>query len=318
LKERYNVAGVINEKMGGVTSYQNCKILLKEVQNDWASVLNDLKLIRTTLLDKKTFRDGLIINLTGDEDVLKAVQPSLKKFIDVLPDGSGGMSNAVDDSSPQEHPWFKESNGVLSAKKQSAADEALIVPTQVSYVVKGNKIYKDGEKINGSSSVVTTWLSRVYLWNTVRIQGNAYGASANLDDEGGVFACSSYRDPNIISTLKFYDGVVPFLKEQVSEFQNKPNELESAIIGAISQLEGSPPSNSAKGFIAFNRWLLGYTTESRQKWRDEILSTQPEHFEEFASRLEDAGAYSTVIVTSGASYESAKLKNRNIVRVNVL
>ena len=114
--------------------------------------------------------------------------------------------------------------------------------------------------------------------------------------------------------MKFYDGIVPWLKKQASELKNKDAELKSAIIGALK--EGSPPSNSQKGTIAFNRWLLGYTTEGRQHWKDEIFETKPEDFEEFAKKLEDAEGYSTVIVTSDALYKSSQLPNRSVIKID--
>jgi len=344
LRARYTVGGAMSEKIGGVTSLEDSKALLKQAQEDWPSVLNDLKAIRTTLMDTKTIKDGLIINLTGDEDTLKTAQPELKKFIEKLAGDESSDSDTTSEAAPplknpllakiagavedaagivekaaaghegEQHPWLEEALETLKAKQQTPVDEALLVPTQVSYVAKGNKVYEIGEKVHGSSSVITSWLSTVYLWNTVRIQGNAYGAGANLDDSGGVFACVSYRDPNIVSTLKFYDGVVPWIREQVSEFKKNPKELESAIIGAVN--EGSPPSNSQKGERAFLRYLLGHTTESRQTWKDEILNTTAVDFEEFAKRLENANDYSTVIVTSGALYESAKLPKRNVLKIN--
>jgi len=329
LQGRYTVAGAMSEKFSGVTSYEDCKILLEQVKEDWPSVLEDLKTIRTTIMDTSTIKEGLIINLTGDEDTLETVEPELEKFIkklageessdtittpQAMPKTPAKISNAADaveevvdkvvdtvnkvvnavkeDAKPQagsktsqvQHPWLKEAFETLKNNQEISAKEALIVPTQVSYVAKGNKIYEIGDEVNGSSSVVTSWLSTVYLWNTVRIQGNAYGAGANLDDTYSIFACSSYRDPNILSTLNFYDNVASWIKEQASEFKTKPEELNSAIIAALN--EGSPPSNSQKGMIAFNRWLLGYTTEYRQNWRDEIFNTEPKDFEEFAQKLE--------------------------------
>ena len=196
LQGRYTVAGAMSEKFSGVTSYEDCKTLLKQVKDDWPSVLKDLQTIRAKLMDMNAIKNGLIINLTGDEDTLRTIQPELQKFIEKLTgdessesetDSQVASENVVlativdvvekvatpqqaGDTSQAQHPWLEDALKTLQAKQKTPVDEALIVPTQVSYVAKGNEVYAIGEKVHGSSSAVISWLSTVYLWNTVRIQ----------------------------------------------------------------------------------------------------------------------------------------------------
>jgi len=132
LQGRYTVAGAMSEKFSGVTSYEDCKTLLKQVKDDWSSVLKDLQTIRAKLMDMNAIKNGLIINLTGDEDTLRTIQPELKKFIEKLTGDESGESEtdpqvasekAVlakivdvvdkvatpqqgDDTSQAQHPWI--------------------------------------------------------------------------------------------------------------------------------------------------------------------------------------------------------------------
>ena len=76
------------------------------------------------------------------------------------------------------------------------------VPTQVNYVAKGCPIYDEGEAVPGSSSVITKYLRTAYLWDRVRVQGGAYGCALSFSRLSGMASYSSYRDPNVVSTLQ--------------------------------------------------------------------------------------------------------------------
>lgn len=77
---------------------------------------------------------------------------------------------------------------------------------QVNYVVKGGRVYQPGEAVPGQASVVSRFLRNGYLWDTVRVMGGAYGGFTRFDPISGLFACLSYRDPNLGKTLENYDG----------------------------------------------------------------------------------------------------------------
>jgi len=42
------------------------------------------------------------------------------------------------------------------------------------------------------------------------VQGGAYGVSAGYDHFSGVYAATSYRDPNLSETLANYDGIAEY------------------------------------------------------------------------------------------------------------
>jgi Zn-dependent M16 (insulinase) family peptidase len=110
--------------------------------------------------------------------------------------------------------------------------------------------------------------------------GGAYGGFCSMGAASGRFSYMSYRDPNLIKTLRIYDEAAAHLAstEITSEV------LETAIIGTVGDLD-SPMSPEQKGYAALERWLIGNTLEARQMWRDQVLSTSPTDFREFADRL---------------------------------
>jgi len=301
LRSRYSVAGIFSERMNGITSLQNCKALLKQVQSDWGSVHSRLENMRKTILDESSCRSGMIINLTGDSKVLTAVDPHLKTFLNSLPGKADGAS--LPNFRVTEHPWALEAQQDLD--KATTLNEAVIVPTQVSYVGKGNKIYNAGEKVSGSSSVVTSYLSRGYLWDNVRVQGGAYGAYGILDSGAGFYGYVSYRDPNVVETLNAYAAVPDVLKKEEEELKKDRKPLDLAIISEIGRLDGSPPSPAQKGWSSLMQYLTGSSHETRQKWRDEVLATQPSDFGQLATKLQNSGDFSVSVVCSKSAYDEA-------------
>ena len=66
------------------------------------------------------------------------------------------------------------------------------------------------------------------------MRGGAYGGFCTFDTRSGVFSFLSYRDPNLLNTLRVYERSAAFLRElQLSE-----KERTRAIIGTISDLDG--------------------------------------------------------------------------------
>merc|ERR1739838_130632 len=110
-------------------------------------------------------RDGMVLDITGDKTVLDTIQPTVEEFPKVLPGDSDGVKQQ--DFYSVQHPW------VIQAKEEMKVmapliDEGFVVPTQVSYVGKGGRLYDNGEIVSGASAVVSRFLRTGYLWDQVR------------------------------------------------------------------------------------------------------------------------------------------------------
>merc|ERR1712127_855251 len=107
----------------------------------------------------------------------------------------------------------------------------------------------------------------------------------------GIATYSSYRDPNVASTLAAYDATGDYLRSNPLNAA----DLSKAIIGATGALD-SPQSVNGKGSSAMLRHMLGVTDEDRQVWRDQVLGTTAD-FVAFADRLDrvvDGGSVAVI------------------------
>lgn len=308
IKSRYSVGGFLDEKMSGITYLDTIGEILKEAEDDWESVLARLEKMRASILEKTTCRNGMILDITGDKAVMDTVKPSVDAFLESLPGDADGEK--LQDFYNTEHPWITE------AKKEMVdgapmKDEGFVVPTQVSYVGKGGRLYEEGEKVPGSTAVVSRYLRTGYLWDHVRVIGGAYGGFCTFNPMGGdgVFTFLSYRDPNLDKTLDVYDATADALLQAAEELEKNPNALATAIIGAVGDLDGAL-SPDQKGSKAFNRWVIRQTAEERQQFRDEILNTKASDFKDFAMRLKNMKDQSVAVVSSKAAFEAAAKKGK--------
>mmetsp|Transcript_1976 Transcript_1976/g.2768 ORF Transcript_1976/g.2768 Transcript_1976/m.2768 type:complete len:1084 (-) Transcript_1976:233-3484(-) len=314
MRARYTAAGYIDEKMGGISYLDSVKQLLDQAENDWPTLLERLQKLRKTILQHPAARDGMLIDVTGDQKVLDTIKPSLDKLLKDLPGQKG--SEKLQDFYSEDHPW------VVEAKKDMATnapmvDEGFIVPTQVSYVGKGGRLFDKGDRISGTASVVARYLRTGYLWDHVRVIGGAYGGMNMLAEGSGFFGFVSYRDPNLSKTLDVYDAAADALIASAEELENDSDALATAIIGAVGDMDGAL-SPDQKGWAAFTRWLIRETPEARQRRRDEILDTKASDFKDFAERLRSMKNPSSAVVSSKAAFETAEKEGKTFSLTNVL
>ena len=149
--------------------------------------------------------------------------------------------------------------------------------------------------VPGTATVVTRYLGTSYLWDTVRVQGGAYGAGLRFSPLDGLALYSSYRDPNLKQTLDTYDAAAAWMEELAVD----PAELTKAVVAAIGDLD-SPLTPDQKGSVSLRHYLSGTTDALRQRWRDEILAARPEDFKAFAARLAALKASSKAAVFASA------------------
>jgi len=301
IRSRYSVIGYINEKMSGVSSLDTVKVLLDQAKNDFPALLARLEKIRNTILEQSTCRDGMILDLTGDAAVFEKIESSVENFLTKLPGDAKG--NKLQNFYSMPHPWV----GQAKAEMSSAApliDEGFVVPTQVSYVGKGGRLYDVGEAVSGSTSVISKFLGTGYMWDNVRVIGGAYGGFCQFQPRDAIFSFLSYRDPNLAGTIDVYDGASKSLLESAKDMETDPDALATAIIGAVGDMDGALSPNQ-KGSLQFKRWLTRESPEQRQKFRDEVLNTKPSDFQEFAERLMALKDPSSAVVSSKAAFEDA-------------
>lgn len=267
LRSYFNEADWADEQMGGVTHLFFIRRLLKEIDTNWAGVLEKLEAVRRLLIN----RSRMICNITVDQVNWQTFCPQMNAFLAELP--------AI------------ESTHATWMPGRDPGHEGLTIPAKVNYVGKGANLFDLGYELHGSHMVITNFLRTTWLWERVRVQGGAYGGFCSFDSHSGVLNFLSYRDPNLLGTLDNYDRSAKFLRE----VELTQEELTKSIIGAIGQIDAYQLPD-AKGYTSLMRYLLGITDEIRQQRREEVLSTSPAHFHHFAGVLERVKEEGLVVV----------------------
>ncbi|MDL2267047.1 insulinase family protein [Desulfovibrio sp. OttesenSCG-928-G15] len=282
LRAALSGAGMLAELSGGISSLQYIRQLAGRVESDWPSVLQDLEVLRRSIIH----RSGLAVNLTALPEQRNALEKYAEDLAAALPEQS------VDGASD----WFGKVADLPEA-------EALLLPAQVNYVGKGINLFDNGYAWHGSASVILKYLRTGYLWDQVRVQGGAYGCMCGLDRMSGAFTMVSYRDPNILRTLQSYDAAARHL----ASHSLSDEELSAAIVGAIGELD-TYLLPDAKGTAVLVRLLCGDTEANRQQLREEILGTSARHFKEFGQALEAFSAKGRICALGGKALEKVAAK----------
>ena len=125
--------------------------------------------------------------------------------------------------------------------------------------------------------------------------GGAYGTTARFHQESGLLMLGSYRDINIVQTLKVFEGVPRWLRSRAMMGE----ELRRGIIGAIGGLD-TPQSPHDWALEHFQDVLRGVPPGYRQQERDEIFETSASHTRHLAEILEQAAAARAPVVVLGS------------------
>ena len=256
LRASLHEAAWASEQMSGISHLFFLRGLAKRIEDDWAGVQATLERIRGVLIGSAS----TICNVTTDAESWRGLEPRLRAFIANLPSAQ-----------------------VVPAQWRSNARprrEALVVPAAVNFVGKGGDISRLGFASTGAVSVVTNYLNTTWLWDKLRVQGGAYGASCGFDPYSGAFTFVSYRDPNVRATLDVYDKTPEFLRAAVPA----ETELTRNIIGVIGGID-SYQTPDGKGWTSMANRMIGATDEFRQRRREQVLGASPADFRNLAQAL---------------------------------
>lgn len=246
-------AGQYNEYVHGMHTYLHLKRLAAHYPEHEASLHEALHQIRTLVLR----RQGLIVGITAEESDIRRFQQLGLAVVQGLPDLP---RLAV-------QPQF-----VGTPKTQ-----AFSTSSEVVFNIQACTLFADTSQYNGSFEVLRTWLSRDYLWNTVRQMGGAYGCFVQFNHLTGNFGMVSYRDPQVRKTFDAYEA----LPSVISGLELSAESLQQLIIGAYGS--ANPHQGPAsKGAVARNDYLSGITPGFRQQRIEEIVRTTSEDLRGFA------------------------------------
>ncbi|RUM35898.1 MAG: peptidase M16 [Desulfobulbus sp.] len=252
-----SLAGKYNEQVTGASAYLTLKRLVADYDTQEKDFLLTLNAIKDTLLVKSR----LVAAVTSRKEDLLRCKEKIGNFLADRPGSSTPSALA---------PLFPE----------YPSRQAFCTSAEVLFNVQGCKLFPEPDAYNGSFEVLKTWLSRDYLWNTVRQLGGAYGCFVQFNQRTGNLAMVSYRDPQIEKTFAAYDGAW----REVEGIDLSDSVLRQLIIGTYGSFV--PHQGPAtRGAAARNEYLLGITPAFKRQRLGEIIQTQVDDLQSFAPFL---------------------------------
>jgi Zn-dependent M16 (insulinase) family peptidase len=283
LRSHFSEAGWAAEQMSGISYLFFLRKLVEQVDQDWPSVLAVLRDILFNLVN----RASMIVNVTTDDEGWSSVRNHLLRFLSDVP--------------------IRPEEKVAWSPGQIDDFEGMTIPAQVNYVGKGADLYNLGYRYHGSARVISRYLRTSWLWDRVRVHGGAYGAFCQFNSLSGVLTFLSYRDPNLARTLSTFDETATFLRQT----DLNREELTKGIIGAIGEMDTYMLPDT-KGYTSLLRYLNGDDDRSRQRTRDEILSTTINDFRAFADVLDGVKEIGLIKVLGSARAIENAVKNDRV------
>ncbi len=278
VKSRFCISDWVQEQMGGINYLLFLRYLTQQIDKNWDMILDNLTKLKIQIIG----RDNWLINITCSANEIKMLD-KVKELLKNLPERKDGKETEI----------FMDSE---------RGPEAIVIPSQVNFVAKGFRVYDNIFKFKGSHLLIGRYLKTTWLWSKVRMEGGAYGAFCSIDRFANTMVFSSYRDPNISSTLDAFDNSYAFLRSLDLEEE----ELNRAIVGTIGDMDKYLLPD-AKGLVSMFRYLIGETPQKRQKIRDEVLNTSERDFKDFSKQIEKRMRDSEIVILGNEDHiERAK------------
>ena len=253
-----SIPGRYQEQYNGVTAYQTVKDIIARYDKQEEQLISDLQEIATILLN----RNNLTVSITAESQ-------ELEKFSEIGARIPQSLATADNQTQP------------LLGPQNLPRHQAFVTAAEVVFAVQGGPLFPKGVGYNGSFEVLKTYLSRDYLWNSVRQMGGAYGCFIQFSHISGNIAFVSYRDPQVKKTYDAYNRIPAV----VSEIDLSDQVLEQLIIGTYGTFDPHQ-SAAALGANARNEYLSGIDKELKQQRLTEITATTREKLKAFGAYFE--------------------------------
>jgi len=270
---RINEPGMLINKWYGLDYFY----AIKEIATNWdtkaGELVNTLKRLNETLFRNDEDPDLVITCSRGMFEQLK-----IKHFygLENLPVNRG-------------KPW-KSHFSIPTVIPQGRIISSPVAFTGIVFATL-SYVHPDAAALNVASFL----FDNVVLHQRIREQGGAYGGGSVCNTVSGIFYFYSYRDPNIVTTLKAFEDAI----EEIAEGNFDENDLKEAKLEMIQSMD-TPVSPGSRGDLAYGWIREGKTPELRQKFRDKVLSlTKDEVIEAVKKHVHNKLETGATVVFSG-------------------
>ncbi|GFN12954.1 pitrilysin family metalloprotease cym1 [Aspergillus tubingensis] len=259
----------VQEQQSGLAQLQATANLLRDAETSperLAELIEKLRQIQSFAISKSS---GLRVRMVCEQSSAKQNESVLQKWLTGLPQVRSPTSTPS-----------------ISALGLGAHKAFYDMPYKVYYSGLAMQTVPFTSSSSASLSVLSQLLTHNYLHPEIREKGGAYGASAMNGPVKGMFAFTSYRDPNPVNTLKVFQNSGVFARDRAwSE-----RELNEAKLGIFQGLD-APMSVDEEGARYF---MSGVTHEMDQRWREQVLDVTAKDVNEAAESFLVQGSQRSV------------------------
>lgn len=251
---RLSVAGRYQEQINGITAYRKLREFAKNHGERQERLVEDLQTMARILFN----RGNVVLSITGEEQEITQFSTIGSRLVEALSSGPRIVEPVLDAPAFPRH-------------------EAFVTAAEVVFNVQGGVLFPKQEWYTGAFEVLKTYLTRDYLWNTVRQMGGAYGCFSQFNFVTGNIALISYRDPQVRKTFQAFEKI----PSVIAGIDLSPHALDQLIIGTYGSFDPHQ-SAAARGATARNEYLSGITVTEKQQWLREITATTAPQLRSFA------------------------------------
>jgi Zn-dependent M16 (insulinase) family peptidase len=194
-----------------------------------------------------------------------------------------------------------------AVKDLEAAPEVFASPSlQIGFAALTLGASPMNSRFHSAELALAHQLSTGPLWEQIRMKGGAYGAFAQVDSMEGVFALSTFRDPEPLRSIVSFD---PILKNALSQLKSRQDEeaLEKTIVGAYSR-ETRPRTPAERAASDFIRFLYSLPEDLRRRRLRGLIKLRREELIAALDRLACQEGKAPVIIAGPETAERAARK----------
>ena len=174
------------------------------------------------------------------------------------------------------------------------------ISAAVNFVAKTWSVADPGPGTQALLFLLARNLSTSYLWDKVRVEGGAYGGMSMFSVLHPVFACASYRDPNLTTTLAHFEQGLKEISTGIDQ-----EKVDQSIIGAIGKID-APRTPHAKGLSETIDLMSGYSPSYRQELRSALLGATSGSLKEVSEKLLSEKGSAVCVLGSKAAFDAAQ------------
>ena len=255
----------VKEHLGGLENY----LKLRALDTDYEKYADELSVFMKALAKKIFTKKRLSVQYSGEW-----CEGYFENIVSLFPEGED----------------FERGTKIMPL---GIRNEGILIPAFVSFAAMAGYVLKYYDNMHGSISVARSILSYEYLWNSIRVQGGAYGAGF-IERANGAVGFYTYRDPSAQRSVGIFKKTSEFLRKFAEENDN----IDGFIIGAIGDSEPLITPKVLNALVLVAR-LSGDTYEKKVQRRREMLNTSKEDLTRLADALDGITSEAGVTIVGG-------------------